>query len=239
MVVCVVNSEKKGRFYGIGVGPGDPELLTRKAVRLLREAEVVAAADPGRGTSLALRIAAEHIRGKEILLCPAPMTRDAARLREAWTEGADLLCALLEQGRSVAFVTLGDPTIYSTCGYLFRRVRRRGYEAELVPGVPSFCAAAAAAGLSLCEGEERLLLVPAGSPLLEESLREPGTRVVMKAGRSLPRLRALLGDADAVLTENCGMDGERVLPLAEAESSGYFSTVLVTDRLSEDYYSGK
>ena len=117
----VTDSKKCGVFYGVGVGPGDPELLTRKAERILRA---------------------------------------------AWDEGAALICGELEQGRSVAFVTLGDPGIYSTCGYLLRRVRQRGFETQLVPGVPSFCAAAAALGVSLCQGREPLTIVPAASPEL-------------------------------------------------------------------------
>lgn len=238
MVVFLVNSAKKGHFYGIGVGPGDPELLTLKAARLLGEADLIAAADPGSGSSIALRIAADHVRGKEILLCPAPMTRDRERLRAAWAEGARRICAQLARGRTVAFVTLGDPTLYSTCGYLCRRVRTAGYEAELVPGVPSFCAAAAAVGESLCEGEEGLLIVPASNPLLEKSLKAPVNRVVMKAGRSVERLKALLNGTDAlenaVLVENCGMEGERILPLAEADSAGYFSTVIIRDKNAAD-----
>lgn len=234
MVVYLVNSAKKGRFYGVGVGPGDPELLTLKAARLLGEADIIAAADPGSGTSIALTIAAEHVRGKEILLCPAPMTRDRSRLRAAWAEGARLICTELAQGRTVAFVTLGDPTLYSTCGYLCRRVRAAGYEAELVPGVPSFCAAAAAVGESLCEGEEGLLIVPASNPLLEESLTVPVNRVVMKAGRSVERLKTLLNGTDAleraVLVENCGMAGECIVPLREADAAGYFSTVIIRDK---------
>lgn len=218
---------KGGVFYGIGVGPGDPELLTLKAVGLLRQAEVVAAADTG-GPSLALRIAAEHIRDKELLLCPAPMTRDPHRLQAAWEEGTERICAQLDKGRTVAFVTLGDPTIYSTCGYLFQRIRERGFSAQLVPGVTSFCAAAAAAGVSLCEGEESLLVLPASSPLLEESRKLPVNRVVMKAGRSLERVRDSLGER-AVLVENCGMEEERIIPLSEAESAGYFATVLQGD----------
>lgn len=238
MGVFLVNSTNKGRFYGIGVGPGDPELLTLKAARLLGEADVIAAADPGSGISIALRIAAEHVRGKVILLCPAPMTRDRDRLRSAWAEGARRICAQLAQGRTVAFVTLGDPTLYSTCGYLCRRVRAAGYGAELVPGVPSFCAAAAAMGESLCEGEEGVLILPASNPLLEESLNLPVNRVVMKAGRSVERLKALLNGTDAlegaVLVENCGMEGERIVPLREAEAGGYFSTVMIKDKIAAE-----
>lgn len=222
---------KKGIFYGVGVGPGDPELLTLKAVRILRSAEVLSAPESGAGTSTALGIVGELARGKRVVLCPAPMTRDAALLRFAWDQGAALLCAELEQGRSVAFVTLGDPGLYSTCGYLCRRVRARGFRTELVPGVPSFCAAAAAMGMSLCQGDEPLTIVPATSPELESALSRRGTRVVMKSARRLKELRDALerrGELErAVLSENCGLPGQRCLPLGSVERAGYFSTVIV------------
>jgi precorrin-2/cobalt-factor-2 C20-methyltransferase len=226
----VTDSKKCGVFYGVGVGPGDPELLTRKAERILRAAYVLAAPDSGAGASMALGIVGELERGKRILFCPAPMTRDKSRLRAAWDEGAALICGELEQGRSVAFVTLGDPGIYSTCGYLLRRVRQRGFETQLVPGVPSFCAAAAL-GVSLCQGREPLTIVPASSPELEAALTRPGARVVMKAAARLETLQTLLerqGELDgAVLVENCGLTGERSLPLGEADRAGYFSTVII------------
>ena len=227
----VTESKKYGVFYGVGVGPGDPELLTRKAERILRAADVLAAPDPGQGASMALGIVGELARGKRILFCPAPMTRDKSRLRAAWDEGAALICGELEQGRSVAFVTLGDPGIYSTCGYLLRRVRQWGFRTEIVPGVPSFCAAAAALGVSLCQGREPLTIVPASSPALEAALTRPGARVVMKAAARLEALQTLLerqGELDgAVLVENCGLTGERSLPLGEADRAGYFSTVII------------
>ena len=134
-----------GKLTGVGVGPGDPELLTLKAVRVLREADVVAVPDKGAGERTALSIAAAHIQDKPILSCVTPMVRDKAALAEAHKAVADRLCALLEEGKRVAVITLRDPSIYSTYLYVHRLVLARGYAAELVPGVPSFCAAAARA----------------------------------------------------------------------------------------------
>ena len=141
----------RGTLYGLGVGPGDPELLTLKAVRLLREADVIAAPDKGSGEKTALTIVKDYIQGKPLLPCVTPMVRDQKVLDATHDQIADSICALLEEGKNVAFITLGDPTVYSTYMYVHRRVLERGYEAVLVPGVPSFCAAAARLGRSLTE----------------------------------------------------------------------------------------
>ena len=134
----------KGILYGVGVGPGDPELLTAKAIRLLRECDAIAAPKSADGRQTALDIASPYIgQDKTILLFDMPMTHDKQVRNASHDAAADALCALLDEGKTVVFLTLGDPTVYSTYWYVHRRVAARGYAAELVPGVPSFCAAAA------------------------------------------------------------------------------------------------
>lgn len=224
---------EKGMLYGVGVGPGDPELLTIKASNILRAADVVAAPRTEGGGQAALDIAAPYIQGKPVLYCAAPMSRDRSAALASYREAAGEICSLLDRGKTVAFLTLGDPTVYSTYMNVHRMVREAGYEAALIPGVPSFCAAAARLGISLCEGSERLLIVPAGYPGLEGSLDVDANKVLMKAGRSLPALRDLLekrGELEnASLAANCGMDGEVILPrLADLTGpTGYFSLVVV------------
>lgn len=217
----------KGVLYGVGVGPGDPELMTVKAVRIIREADVVAVPDG----QTARGIAAEYLDGKEILSCPMPMLRDKALLAQKHDEAADTICALLDEGKTVAFLTLGDPTVYSTYIYVHKRVLARGYDAQLIPGVPSFCAVAARLGDSLCEGAEPLMIVPASYRNADACLEFPGNKVFMKAGRSMGELRDKLrtrGDS-AQMVENCGMENERVFrSLDEIDpDAGYFSVVLV------------
>ena len=223
---------KQGILYGVGVGPGDPELLTRKAERIIREADVVAAPDKGSGEKTALNIVRDLVEGKELLLCPTPMVRDKAALDAAYDAAADAVCARLDQGQTVAFLTLGDPTVYATYIYVHQRVLQRGYAAEIVPGVPSFCAVAARLNIPLCERSERLMIVPASHPV-DDCLDIDANLVFMKAGRDLPALmdklagKGLLGSASMVA--NCGMAGEQVFPrLAELEApTGYFSVVVV------------
>lgn len=219
----------KGKLYGIGVGPGDPELLTLKAVRLLRECDVVAAPD---GERTAYQIAGRFAEGKPTLFCSLPMTRDKAAMAESHRAAADEICALLDEGKTVAFLTLGDPSIYSTYWYIHRLVAARGCAAELVPGVPSFCAAAAALGRALCEGSEPLHILPASHGA---EIPEHGSLVLMKAGKSMPETCAALERAgrlrDAALVERCGMAGERVCTDLSAleEAAGYFSVILVKE----------
>ena len=147
---------------------------------------------------------------------------------------AERICALLDQGKSVAFLTLGDPTVYSTYMYIHEKVLARGCDVEVVPGVPSFCAAAARLNLSLCQGSEPLLIVPA-SHGAEELLDVKANKVFMKAGKSILELQAQLQARGmlegAAMVENCSMANERVYPrFADLqEPSGYFSLVIAKE----------
>ena len=223
----------RGTLYGLGVGPGDPELLTLKAVRILREADVIAVPDKGSGEKTAFRIVQEYVADKTILTCVTPMVRDQAVLDAAHDQIAADICALLEEGKNVAFITLGDPTVYATYMYIHRRVLSRGYEAVLVPGVPSFCAVAARLNTSLCEQSQRLLIVPASHKDMEDCLKVYANLVFMKAGREIGALKEKLAEhgllEHASLVANCGMEGEQVWEhFADMpENTGYFSVVLV------------
>ena len=224
---------KQGVLYGVGVGPGDPELLTLKAARILRQCDVIAAPRAGAGAQVALSIAAPYAADKPVLHCDTPMTRDAALLARSHDKAADDICALLAEGKTVAFLTLGDPSIYSTYAYVHDRVRERGFDAALVPGVPSFCAAAAALGRPLCVGEQMLHIIPASHGATERGLDLPGSKVLMKAGREILSVRDALSRrgeiGNAALVERIGMEGERVVDdlSALSDATGYFSIILV------------
>ena len=209
---------EKGKLYGVGVGPGDPELITLKARRIIAAAPVLAVPDKGAGERTALAIAGELAQGKQILSCAAPMVRDETAL---------------DEGKDVAFLTLGDHTVYATYIYLHKKVVSRGYDAEIVPGVPSFCAVAARLGAALCEKSERLLIVPASHGDMDDCLDLDANLVFMKAGREIGALKDTLAHRGlldrASMVANCGMEGELVCPkFADmADGSGYFSVVLV------------
>lgn len=228
-----------GILYGVGVGPGDPELLTLKAARIIRECDVVAVPDSGSGEQVALDIAREQVGCKPVLRCPMPMTRDREELRLGREESAGMICGCLEKGETVAFLTLGDPTVYSTYLYLHRLVEEKGYEAHMVAGVPSFCAAAAALDMPLCEAGQPLHILPASYAGAEEALGLDGVKVLMKSGRSIGRLVELLGEkglaGQSAMAERVGLPGERLTPdLAKLEggqlSAGYFSIVIVKEK---------
>ena len=224
--------ETHGKLWGVGVGPGDPELLTVKAVRVLREADVVLVPDASSGDKVALNIAKDYLRDKQIQLVKTPMVRDKAVMDAAHEQAADTIGALLDEGKQVAFLTLGDPAIYSTYMYIHQKVLRRGYAVEVVPGIPSFCAAAARLNQSLCLGKEPLTIIPASHDQ-NDLMDLPGNKVFMKAGRSILELQQTLADKGlldgASMVENCSMENEHVYPhfVDLKEPSGYFSLVIV------------
>lgn len=229
----------QGRLYGVSVGPGDPELLTLRAVRVLREVDVVAAPKVGESARAALRIVEPYILGKPVLDCVTPMMRDRTATVAAYDAIAAEITALLEEGKSVAFVTLGDASVYSTWSYVCERMEGRGFPIEVVPGVPSFCAAAAVLREPLCERSGQLLVTPVAAGDPAAALDVPGTKVFMKAGKRLGELRDLLVErglaADATLVANCGLPGETVVRglSATGELPGYMSIVVVKDRVED------
>ena len=227
-----------GILYGVGVGPGDPELLTVKAYRTIEKCSVIAA--PGRipEDTVAYRIAAAicpFLEKKETVGIEMPMSKDREVLERSHRAAEKKLASLLDQGKDVAFLTLGDPCIYSTYFYLHRRLERRGYEARILSGVPSFCAAAARMDVNLGEKEEQIHVIPA-SYQIEEALKLPGTKILMKAGRQVARVREILRQEEvrgARITgvENCGMPGERIFRGAEelGDEAGYYTLIFVRE----------
>ena len=199
----------RGKIYGIGVGPGDPELMTLKAVRLIREANVIAIPGKEKETCTAYQIAlgaVPEIEEKEIIPVVFPM---------------------------IAFLTLGDVTVYSTYGYVHKKLLDLGYESVLVNGVPSFCAAAAKLGISLGEKAESIHILPGSYPV-KDGLKLSGTKILMKSGKKIADVKRelLLTECPAWMVENCGMEGERLIRSAAdiPEDAGYYSLIIAKDR---------
>lgn len=191
---------RPGVLYGLGVGPGDPELLTLKAARVLSSVTAVfAAASSKNDHSIALSIAGPHLRpGVVPVLLSFPMTRDRAELEAAWERNGREVAEVLRSGRDAAFLTLGDPLLYSTFGYLLPVVRRLLPDAEVaaVPGVTSFQAAAAATLTVLAEDRETLCVAPgtAGVKRLGEVLDAADNTVILKAYRNFADIRGLIAE---------------------------------------------
>ena len=225
-----------GTLYGIGVGPGDPELMTLKAVRKIRECRAVAV--PGRNPeeSTAFQIAAKacpKIKDKKLIGIHMPMTRDEEKLRESHESGAFFLTECLKKGMDVAFLTLGDPTVYSTYLYLHKIVRKQGFPVEIISGIPSFCAAAARMETGLAEKDQALHIIPAAYEV-EDWLELSGTKVFMKAGKQLAQVKEKLSEKKLAgrMVENCGMKNERLYDSIEEipQEAGYYSLIIVKEQ---------
>jgi precorrin-2/cobalt-factor-2 C20-methyltransferase len=231
------------RLVGVGVGPGDPELVTVKGVRVLREAAVVVVPvmsldEEGRAEATVRA----HTDREPMRLVFALSDRDGATPQRlsAWDEAADRVAALLTAGAgSVAFATLGDPNVYSTFTYLADAVRERlpDVQVETVPGITAMQDLAARSGTVLCEGTESLALLPltAGVPALEEALDHFDTVVAYKGGRRMPEVLEVLRRRDrlatAVVGSSLGLADEQVGPAAGLSGAApYLSTVIAPGR---------
>ena len=219
----------KAKLYGVGIGPGDPELLTLKALRIIRESPVIALPGSDPKETVAYKIvkgAYPELDQKELLAVDMPMTKDPEKLEKSHQAGADAVCACLDEGRQVAFLTLGDPTVYSTYLYVHKKVLHAGYEAEIISGITSFCAVAARLNMGLVEKAEPLHVMPA-SYQISDALTLSGTRVLMKAGKKMGQVKEELKamGAEAVMIENCGMPDEKIYRSADEipEDAGYYS----------------
>lgn len=225
----------KGTLYGVGVGPGDPRLMTYLAVETIVKCPVIAVPAKGREHAVSYRIASGIVKDldrKECLNLSTPMTKDKKVLDENYKAAADQITEQLDAGRDVAYLTLGDPTIYSTYIYIHRIVRERGYETRIVSGVPSFCAAAAKISDSLADRAEQLHIIPSTYDI-EEALTYPGSKVLMKAASKLPYVKQTLREKNvaAAIIENCGLPGERIYGLSDdmPKEASYYTTVVVKE----------
>lgn len=227
----------KGTLYGVSVGPGDPELLTFKAMRVIRRCPVIAAPQTKSGEMLALEIARQAVDLSRKVIVPLhfTMSRQESERRKAHEAAAETLRGYLDAGQDVAMLNLGDVSVYATFGYLQAILEEQGYRTAMVAGVPSFCAVAARLNRPLTGGMDTPLTIAPGSIELEEILATPGSKVLMKSGRQLPRVLDALEQADlldkSALVCNCGLPEEQVWDnLTEnrpEENAGYFATILV------------
>lgn len=223
-----------GTFYAVGVGPGDPELLTLQAANILKRCPVIAAPQTKSGQMLALDIArsALDLREKEVLPLSFTMSREPSLREESYQTAAQQIEAFLQKGLDVAMVNLGDVSVFATAYYIFAELRNDGFEAVMAPGVTSFSAVAARLGCSLTQIDAPLHIIPASADL-DLALQFPGTKVLMKSGSAIRETvhaleRAGLLDR-AALVADCGLPTEQVyrdlrkLP----ENLSYFATIIV------------
>lgn len=221
-----------GILYGVGVGPGEPDLMTLKAVKLIKENEVIALPGKEPRKTVAYQIAAAavpELAGKQLLPVYMPMTHDKEEQKRCHREGAALVEGYLKQGKNVVFLTLGDSAVYSTFTYIQKLVEEDGFQTQLVSGIPSFCAAAARMNMPLAIWNEPIHIFPAIHKL-SETLPDSGTCVLMKSGSKMHQVKEILKKSgrDAVMIENCGTSKEQVYFHVDEipDTAGYYSLII-------------
>jgi len=226
-----------GKLFGVGVGPGDPELMTIKAVRTIDKCDILAIPSRDKDTCTAYNIAkciVKNIDLKEAVFVHIPMTKDKTELDCAYDEGVKIIENKLLEGKNVAFINLGDPTIYSTYMGIHERVAADGYNAEIINGVTSFCAVAGRLGTALAKSKESIHIYPATYEN-EDIFHASGTKILMKSGKRLAKIKKELSDMEqngkikAYAVTDCTMDSESICRnISELdENAGYFTTVIV------------
>ncbi|MHB1131090.1 MAG: precorrin-2 C(20)-methyltransferase [Chloroflexota bacterium] len=222
MVTQQPAEQRPGTFYGVGVGPGDPELITLKAQRILQRVPVLCVPKSRvEGDSYVLGFVSQLVdpQRQEVRELVFPMTKDRAVLAAHWEAALAQIVSQLQAGRDVAFVTEGDPFIYSTFMHIYALVRERhpAMPVEVIPGISSINASAAAAGQPLVDGAERLAVLPATyeGERLEEALRQFDTVVLLKVNRVFDRVLAILEKLDlagrAVYVRRCGSPEQEII----------------------------
>ena len=226
-----------GTFYGIGVGPGDPELLTVKAINALKKIDVlIAPKTEKKSDSVALSIAQPHLKPSvEILYRTFPMVKDFAQETEVFEAHRDEILKLVNSGLNVGFATIGDPMFYSTYIYIFRLLEPCGVPIVTIPGVPAFLAIAAQIGRPLAFGNDILTIIPATAELaaVKKFLTDADATVLMKVYKNFPEIVDALKAAnlldDAVLVSRAGLDDEKIigdLAAHKGDALNYLSTIL-------------
>jgi len=240
----------KGVFKGVGVGPGDPGLITLKAIQAIDEAKVLILPSKDRESCRAYNIAAKAykiffenredknagLEGKECLFEPFPMMQNKEALKLFHHEVAGRAAERLEEGKNVVFLTIGDPSVYSTFDYVSSILEDMGYETERIGGVTSFCAVADRLGISLAQKKEEIHIIPASADI-DDALRLSGTKIFMKSGKQLSELKHKLKpyaekkDCHIYGVTNCGLPDERIAyRLSDIEEDwGYLTVVIVKD----------
>ena len=228
----------KGTLYGLGIGPGDPELITLKALRILRCTGVLAYPAPDEGESLVRSIVAEHLDGHHEEICiRMPMVAARFPAQDVYDRAAVEIGRHLDAGSDVAMLCEGDPFFYGSFMYMFGRMAEH-HAVEVVPGVSSLMACAATLGAPLAARNDVLSVLPATLPdeVLEQRIRDVDAVAVIKVGRHLQRVRAVIDamdlTANARYVEHATMASEKILPLADVPdgSAPYFSMILLHAR---------
>lgn len=234
---------EKGIFYGVSIGPGDPELMTIKSVKCIEKCDIIATPETHSGERLALSIAEQTVdmTGKTIVPLYFEMQRDPVKMHAAHVKNADTVEKYLAEGKDVAMLNLGDATVYGTYCYIMDILKDRGYECVTIAGVTSFCAISSALNISLTELNDPLIIVP--GHVAEDVMDIRGVKVIMKSYKDLPAVYEQLKKHNMLETSsmicNCGLPDEiiyrdlsRYTP--GVDKTGYFATIIAKENKSAE-----
>lgn len=227
-----------GVLYGIGVGPGDPEQMTLKAVKAIKESDVICIPKSDKERCRAYQIAigaVPELRYKKIISFDFEMTKDEEALATMHKEFYQHYKQLILDGYNLGFLTIGDPTIYSTFGYIMKLAKADGFEVEIINGITSFCGTAAACGMLISERDENVHIISGQDNNIEETLKMPGTKIIMKSGKNISAIKEVLMDLEAqgkvsvCAVIDCGMETEQIFTSAVTipDNSHYMITIIV------------
>lgn len=224
-----------GRFYGIGVGPGDPELITLKAINIINKVETLIAPETvlGKG-SIAYDIIEGYVEEKEkVRFQTYPMTYNTSDLHSSWNNNVKEILEILKENKDVAFITLGDPMVYSTYIYIMRQIKEAGIEVESVPGITSFCAAASRLNLPLAEGQETIAIIPAAYECdnLDAIIDQCDNIILMKPSKGFDKIQEKLEkhNLSSVMIQKCGHEDELIikdLKTVDSKKIPYLSMII-------------
>ncbi len=229
-----------GILYGIGVGPGDPEQLTLKAIKAIKDADVICLPKADKEKCRAFQIAlgaVPELRYKKTIAYEFEMTSDEDALEAMHREFYTKYKQLLLEGYNIGFLTIGDPTVYSTFGYILKLASHDGFEVEIINGITSFCGTAAASGILLSEKLEDIHII-SGQGDVDAALKLSGTKVIMKSGKNLSdikeKLVALENDEKKIkvwAVADCGMETEQIFrgAIMIPDESRYMLTIIVKE----------
>ena len=240
-----MNKNSKPAFYGVGVGPGDPELLTLKAAKVLNSADIIFAPKAKiKSDSLARKIIESVLKTKkEFIELEFPMTKNKEELDKRYKNSAAIILQKINSGNQVAYLTIGDPLLYSTYVYLLEALKKIAPDLaiETIPGISAFSAVAARFGYSMAEKNEKVCICPVPDDIndLKKTILDNDTIIIMKVAKKLSEIVKLLLEMglaqNAVFGSHVGMEGEKLIKgfnhnSSFSEKEGYLSTIIVRKR---------
>lgn len=227
---------KKGKLYAIGVGPGDEELITVKAVKILKNSKVIFVPE-SKNKNTAFDIIKNYIHNStEIIKLNFPMIHDKLKLNESWNKCSDKIIEKLEKGQDGVFITLGDVCFYSTFAYIKNKIIKKGFEIEIIPGISSFSAGASACKITICENDDKSIIIPylKNEDKISYYIDNFDSIILMKVFKKFEQLKTILSEKNIVdkciLFSNIGMEGECIYKgneILDINELGYFTTLII------------